>query len=148
MGKEVRSCTWREDLAVGSVSNTCGLGVSAFGSVKHIVQTDFPVLTLPQAMCLLVDSQIFIIFRANALRVTGEKISNSLTHIMKLQPKKMFMCRKIGNFSENMFLKFPYILFLSFPVVIILQYDMYTYTLTLTPYYWQREAALHTLGPL
>ena len=43
-----------------------------------------------------------------------------------------------------MFLKFPYILFLSFPVVIILQYDTYTYTLT--PYYWWREAALHTLS--
>ena len=144
MGKEVRSCIWREGLALSSMSNTCGLGVSPFGSVEHIVWTDSPVLTLPQAMCLLVDSPIFIILRADGLRVTREKISNSLTHNMRLQQKKMFMSRKIWNLSENMFLKFPHILFLSFPVVIIVQYDTYTYTLT--PYYWWREAALHTLS--
>ena len=97
MEKEVRSCTWREGLALSSMSNTCGLGISPFGSVKHIVWTDSPVLTLPQAMCLLVDSPIFILLRADGLRVTREKISNSLTHIMKLHKKKMFMCIKIGN---------------------------------------------------
>ena len=48
MGKEVRSCIWREGLALSSMSNTCGLGVSPFGSVKHIVWTDSPVLTLPK----------------------------------------------------------------------------------------------------